>query len=107
MSSAMSDAGNPVDGTPHVVGATSEELPKDMTNVSYVVAYDLREDERPGGPDGLKVRYVVTVATGGRARVLDARQAAAIKELLEWVRDRRSESEKGQENAHGSARKTG
>jgi hypothetical protein len=96
----MSDTSDPVNGTPHIVGPTSEELPQDMTDVSHVIAYELKPDEQPGGPDGLKTRYVVTVATGQRARVLDAKQAAVIKELLEWVRDRRSESEKGQENAH-------
>ena len=64
------------------------------------MAYELREDERPGGPDGLKARYVVSVVTGPRARELDAKQAAAINDLLKWASDRRSESGKDQENAH-------
>ncbi|HEY2264526.1 MAG TPA: hypothetical protein VGI96_18030 [Streptosporangiaceae bacterium] len=101
----MSDPSEPADGTPHIIGATTDELPSDLLDVSHVIAYDLRPEERPGGPDGLKVRFVVSVATGQRARVLDAKQAAAIKELLEWARDHRSESEKGQENAHGSTGK--
>ncbi len=76
-----------------------------MTDVSHVIAYDLAPDEQPGGPDGLKVRYVVTVVAGERARELDARQAEVIWDLLKWARNHRAESEKGQENAHGSAGK--
>jgi predicted ABC-class ATPase len=49
---------------------------------SGVVAYNLREGERPGG---LKVRFKVTVVTGQRARELDAQQAEAIRRLLQWA----------------------
>jgi hypothetical protein len=49
---------------------------------SGVVAYNLREGERP---DGLKVRFKITIATGPEARELDARQAEAIRRLLQWA----------------------
>jgi hypothetical protein len=101
----MSDTSDPVEGTPHIVGATSEELPEDMTDVSHVIAYDLRPGEQPGGPDGLEVRHVVTVVTGERARELNVVQSEVIMDLLKWAREYRSESGKGQENVHGSTRK--
>jgi hypothetical protein len=47
-----------------------------------VISYNLREDERP---DGIKVRYKIRVATGKRAKELDARQAAVIMEVLQWL----------------------
>ena len=46
----------------------------------------MREDERPGG---IKVRYKIKVATGKRARELDARQAAVIMEVLQWLSQRK------------------
>jgi len=49
---------------------------------SGIVAYNLREGERPGG---LKVRFKVTIVTGDKARELDARQAEAIRRLLQWA----------------------
>jgi hypothetical protein len=49
---------------------------------SGIVAYNVREGERP---DGLKVRFKVTIATGAEARELDARQAEAIRRLLQWA----------------------
>lgn len=58
-----------------------------------IVSYNLREEERPGGPDGLKVRWKWRIETGPRARELDARQAAAIREALQWIRDHRSSKE--------------
>jgi hypothetical protein len=53
---------------------------------SGIVAYNLREGERPGG---LKVRYKVTIATGKVARELDPRQAEAIRRLLQWAQQTR------------------
>ena len=50
-----------------------------------IIAYNLRGEERPGG---MKVRFKVKIATGRKARELDARQAAAIRELLIWARQR-------------------
>jgi hypothetical protein len=49
---------------------------------SGILAYNLREGERPGG---LKVRFKVTIAAGAEARELDARQAEAIRRLLQWA----------------------
>jgi hypothetical protein len=49
---------------------------------SGIVAYNLSEGERP---DGLKVRFKITIATGQEARELDARQAEAIRRLLQWA----------------------
>jgi hypothetical protein len=48
----------------------------------YIIAYNLREQERPGG---MKVRYKIRIETGRKARELDARQAAMIRELLIWA----------------------
>jgi hypothetical protein len=47
-----------------------------------VISYNLSEGERPGG---IKVRYKLRVATGKRAREIDARQAAVIMEVLQWL----------------------
>ena len=49
---------------------------------SAEIAYNLREGERP---DGLKVRFKIKIATGEKARELDARQAEAIRRLLQWA----------------------
>jgi len=48
-----------------------------------VVSYNLSEGERPGG---IKVRYKIRIATGKRAREMDARQARVIMEVLQWSR---------------------
>ena len=50
---------------------------------SGIIAYNLREGERPAG---LKVRYKIRIETGPKARELDERQAEIIRELLEWAR---------------------
>ena len=47
-----------------------------------IFAYNLNDGETPGK---LKVRWKVRVATGPEARRLDARQADAIRELLQWA----------------------
>jgi hypothetical protein len=47
-----------------------------------VISYNLSEGERP---DGIKVRYKIRIATGKRARDIDARQAAVIMEVLQWA----------------------
>ena len=58
-----------------------------MVNGPRIISYNLNEGERPGG---MKVRFKVRVETGRKAAVLDARQAEAIKELLQWVRQHRN-----------------
>ena len=53
-----------------------------MVNGPRVISYNLSEEERP---DGIKVWYKLRVATGKRGREIDARQAAVIMEVLQWL----------------------
>jgi hypothetical protein len=53
-----------------------------MVNGPRVISYNLSEEERP---DEIKVRYKIRVATGKRGRELQARQAAVIWEVLQWL----------------------
>ena len=53
-----------------------------------VISYNLREDERPGG---MKVRFKIRVEEGKKAAALNAQQAEAIKELLEWARQHKTQ----------------
>jgi hypothetical protein len=48
-----------------------------------VISYNVPEGERPGG---IKVRFKIRIATGKRAQLIDARQAAVIMEVLQWHR---------------------
>jgi hypothetical protein len=48
-----------------------------------IISYNLSEGERPGG---MKVRFKVRIETGRKSAALNAQQAAAIKELLQWAR---------------------
>jgi len=48
-----------------------------------VISYNVPEGDRP---DGMKVRIKLRVATGKRAKEIDARQAKAIMEVLQWLR---------------------
>ena len=59
-----------------------------------ILAYNLKEGERPGG---LKVRFKVKVATGAEARELDARQAEAIWRLLQWAQQNKHPHPPGQD----------
>jgi hypothetical protein len=59
-----------------------------ITEGARIISYNLNEDQRP---DGLKVRYKVRIETGKKAAALDAAQAQAIKELLQWARHYRSQ----------------
>jgi hypothetical protein len=59
-----------------------------MVESGRVISYNLREGERPGG---IKVRYKIRIAAGRRARVIDARQAEIIREVLEWSRQHRQQ----------------
>jgi len=58
-----------------------------MVNGPRIISYNLSEDERPGG---MKVRFKVRIETGRKAAALNAQQAEAIKELLEWARQHRT-----------------
>ena len=52
-----------------------------------VISYNVSEDQRPGG---IKVRFKIRIATGKRARQIDARQAKVIMEVLQWQRQHRT-----------------
>ncbi len=71
--------------------ADEENVNRGSLNSSFeqVISYNIDEDERP---DGLKVRFKVTIVTGKHAAALDARQAEAIRELLLWTRQHRTPS---------------
>jgi hypothetical protein len=47
------------------------------------IVYNVDDSKTPGG---LKVRWKLKVVTGPDADRLDARQAEAIRELLQWAR---------------------
>jgi hypothetical protein len=53
-----------------------------MVNNARVISYNIPEEERP---DGIKVRYKIRIATGKRGKEIDARQAAVIMEVLQWL----------------------
>ena len=59
-----------------------------MANGPRIISYNLREDERPGGT---KVRFKIRIETGRKAAALNAQQAEAIKELLEWARQHKTQ----------------
>jgi hypothetical protein len=48
-----------------------------------VISYNVPVGDRP---DGIKVRFKIRIATGKRAKEIDARQARAILEVLQWQR---------------------
>ncbi|MGD0604868.1 MAG: hypothetical protein ABSA53_14855 [Streptosporangiaceae bacterium] len=54
-----------------------------------IISYNLGEGERPGG---MKVRFKIRVEKGKKAAALNAQQAQAIKELLQWARQHRTPS---------------
>src|SRR5580693_9098921 len=54
-----------------------------------VISYNVPEGERPGG---IKVRFKIRIATGKRAQLIDARQAKAILEVLQWQRQQKPPS---------------
>jgi hypothetical protein len=57
-----------------------------IMNGARIISYNIGEGERPGG---MKVRFKIRVETGKKAAALNAQQAEAIKELLEWARQHR------------------
>ena len=54
-----------------------------ITPNGRVISYNVNEWERPGG---IKVRFKIRIATGKRAKEIDARQAEVIMEVLQWQR---------------------
>jgi hypothetical protein len=67
---------------PRNPGNSSGGTPGILNNVR-VISYNIPEGERPGG---IKVRFKIRVVTGKRAKEIDARQARAILEVLQWQR---------------------
>jgi hypothetical protein len=53
-----------------------------MVKGPRIISYNINEDERPGG---MKVRFKIRVEKGRKAAALNAQQAEAIKELLQWA----------------------
>jgi hypothetical protein len=58
-----------------------------MVKGPRIISYNLTEKQRPGG---LKVRFKVRIETGKKAAAIDAAQADAIRELLQWSREHRT-----------------
>jgi hypothetical protein len=58
----------------------------DISPKGRVISYNVPDGERP---DGIKVRFKIRVATGKRAREIDARQAKVIMEVLQWQRQQK------------------
>ena len=54
-----------------------------ISSNGHVISYNVPEGDRPGG---IKVRFKIRIATGKRAQLIDARQAAVIMEVLQWQR---------------------
>jgi hypothetical protein len=52
-----------------------------------IISYNLTEEQRPGG---MKVRFKIRIETGKKAAAIDAAQADALRELLEWSREHRA-----------------
>ena len=76
---------NRQDAVPDKSPEYDPESPGAISN-GTIFAYNLDDKKTPGG---LKVRFKVRVATGPEAARWDARQAEAIKELLQWASQRR------------------
>jgi hypothetical protein len=56
-----------------------------------IISYNLTEEQRPGG---MKVRFKIRIETGKKAAAIDAAQADALRELLEWSREYRTRHSK-------------
>jgi len=54
------------------------------------MSYNFSEAERPGG---MKIRAKIRVVSGKQADAVNAAQAEAIRELLEWVRQQRTQAQ--------------
>ena len=64
-------------------GENNESNSLSISPNGRVISYNVPEGERPGG---IKVRFKIRIATGKRAQLIDARQAAVIMEVLQWQR---------------------
>ena len=70
------DQGMPSENTEH-----SHEKMAGIAPNGRVIKYNVIEGERP---DGIRIRFKIRIATGKRAQLIDARQAAVIMEVLQW-----------------------
>jgi hypothetical protein len=52
-----------------------------------IISYNLTEEQRPGG---MKARFKIRIETRKKAAAIDAAQADALRELLEWSREHRT-----------------
>ena len=66
----------------------SPENGQNNTAKGRVISYNVSEDQRPGG---IKVRFKIRIATGKRAKQIDARQAKVIMEVLQWQRQQKQQ----------------
>jgi len=53
-----------------------------------IISYNFTEGERPGG---MKIRAKIRIVSGKQAEAVNAAQAEVIRELLQWVRQQRSQ----------------
>jgi hypothetical protein len=75
---------------------SSDQEERDRNSLSEmdgarIISYNFNEGERPGG---IKVRAKIRVADRRAAGTLDAAQAEAIRELLVWSRQQRTQGRK-------------
>jgi hypothetical protein len=71
--------------TPEAQPENAGEYPPELLGAipnGTIFSYNLDDGKTPGG---LKVRWKIRVATGTEGARWDARQAEAIKELLQWA----------------------
>jgi len=72
-------------------GNRNRNVPEIGDNI-HVISYNVPEGQRPGG---IKVRFKIRVVTGKRAKEIDARQARAIMEVLQWHRQHHTQTQAG------------
>ena len=53
-----------------------------------IISYNFTEGERPRG---MKIRAKIRIVSGKQAEAVNAAQAEVIRELLQWVRQQRSQ----------------
>ena len=75
------DQGMPSENIEH-----SHEKAAGIAPNGRVISYNVIEGERP---DGIRIRFKIRIATGKRAQLIDARQAAVIMEVLQWQRQQK------------------
>jgi len=79
---ASADTGNVIPG--NALEPMGENLFDWLDSIPNGTIYSYNLDDRKT-PGGLKVRWKIRIATGAEGVRWDARQAEAIKELLQWA----------------------